>query len=172
MGQLEEGTRQYAEAVNNGDRASDCIACGQCKRACPQQINVITRLKDCAENTESAPSDSGNSAPTDEQIPNVPNESSESQKAETAPPESTEAPETDSSEETDSGASDSKVLEAGFTVTFSYIGNFPVDRSFWIISFMTSPAIISPTAGGTKALDPGISLRKVHFLAVPGGHIQ
>ena len=47
-GQLEEGTRRYAEAVKNGGRASDRIACGQCERACPQQINVITRLKDCA----------------------------------------------------------------------------------------------------------------------------
>ena len=40
--------RQYAEAVRNGGCASDCIACGQCERACPQQIDVITRLKDCA----------------------------------------------------------------------------------------------------------------------------
>ena len=47
-GQLEEGRRRYAETVKNGGRASDCIACGQCERACPQQINVITRLKDCA----------------------------------------------------------------------------------------------------------------------------
>ncbi len=47
-GQLEEGARQYAEAVKNSGCASDCIACGQCERACPQQINVITRLKDCA----------------------------------------------------------------------------------------------------------------------------
>ncbi len=47
-GQLEEGRRQYAEAVKSGGRASDCIACGQCERACPQQIDVITRLKDCA----------------------------------------------------------------------------------------------------------------------------
>lgn len=47
-GQLEEGRRQYAEAVKAGGCASDCIACGQCERACPQQIDVITRLKDCA----------------------------------------------------------------------------------------------------------------------------
>ena len=47
-GQLEEGTRRYADAVNGRGRAGDCIACGQCERACPQQIDVITRLSDCA----------------------------------------------------------------------------------------------------------------------------
>ncbi len=47
-GQLAEGRRQYAKAVETGGRAGDCIACGQCERACPQQIDVITRLKDCA----------------------------------------------------------------------------------------------------------------------------
>ena len=47
-GQLEEGKTAYAQAVRPGSTASDCIACGQCQRACPQQIDVITRLKDCA----------------------------------------------------------------------------------------------------------------------------
>ena len=47
-GQLEEGHRQYSELVKSTGKASDCIACGQCERACPQQIDVITRLKDCA----------------------------------------------------------------------------------------------------------------------------
>ena len=47
-GQLEEGGRQYAQAVENVGRACDCISCGQCERACPQQIDVIIRLKDCA----------------------------------------------------------------------------------------------------------------------------
>ena len=47
-GQLEEGSRQYSELVKSSGKASDCIACGQCERACPQQIDVITRLKDCA----------------------------------------------------------------------------------------------------------------------------
>ena len=70
---------------------------------------MVLSLTACAGNAESAPSDSGNSAPSDEQITN---ESSGSQEAETAPPESTAAPETDSSEETDSGASDSKILIA------------------------------------------------------------
>ena len=47
-GQLEEGSRQYSKAVEGAGKAGECIACGQCERACPQQIDVITRLKDCA----------------------------------------------------------------------------------------------------------------------------
>lgn len=48
-GQLEEGRRAYEQAVTGAGAAADCIACGQCERACPQQINVIERLKDCGE---------------------------------------------------------------------------------------------------------------------------
>lgn len=48
-GRLEEGMTVYAQATADTGRASDCIACGQCERACPQQIKVIERLKDCAD---------------------------------------------------------------------------------------------------------------------------
>ena len=47
-GQLEEGYRQYSKAVETVGKASDCIACGQCEKACPQQIDAIAHLKDCA----------------------------------------------------------------------------------------------------------------------------
>lgn len=46
-GQLEEGKAAYDKAVSGVGAASGCIACGQCERACPQQINVIERLKEC-----------------------------------------------------------------------------------------------------------------------------
>ena len=49
-GQLEEGVRQYSLAIENTAKASDCIECGQCERACPQQLKVIGHLKDCAAN--------------------------------------------------------------------------------------------------------------------------
>ena len=47
-GQLEEGRRQYADAVENVGKAGDCIACGQCESACPQQLSVVQYLKGCA----------------------------------------------------------------------------------------------------------------------------
>ena len=47
-GQLEEGRRQYAAAVAGAGKAGDCIECGQCENACPQQLKVIGHLKDCA----------------------------------------------------------------------------------------------------------------------------
>ena len=47
-GQLEGGNAAYAQATKDAGTAADCIACGQCERACPQQIKVIERLTDCA----------------------------------------------------------------------------------------------------------------------------
>lgn len=47
-GQIEEGKRSYDEATADAGTAADCIACGQCEKACPQQIKVIEKLKDCA----------------------------------------------------------------------------------------------------------------------------
>ena len=46
------GRREYTIATEGKGKASDCIECGQCENACPQQINVIDRLKACAEQFE------------------------------------------------------------------------------------------------------------------------
>ena len=43
------GRREYTIATTGKGRGSDCIECGQCVSACPQQIDVIARLKECAE---------------------------------------------------------------------------------------------------------------------------
>lgn len=48
-GQLEQGNGDYAALAEKGSVAGDCIACGQCESACPQQIDVITRLQECEE---------------------------------------------------------------------------------------------------------------------------
>ena len=51
-GKLEEGAADYAACTAGAGKASDCVACGQCEGACPQQIDVIERLKACAESFE------------------------------------------------------------------------------------------------------------------------
>ncbi len=47
-GRMEESQSDYDLAVKDAGRASDCVACGQCERVCPQQIDVIDRLRSCA----------------------------------------------------------------------------------------------------------------------------
>ncbi len=47
-GQLDQARQQYAAAVEGRGKASDCIACGQCERACPQHLKIIDDLKQCA----------------------------------------------------------------------------------------------------------------------------
>ena len=51
-GHDEQAVKQYANAVKEKGKASDCIQCGQCEAACPQQIPVIARLAACAEALE------------------------------------------------------------------------------------------------------------------------
>ena len=51
-GALEQASLAYAEVTAEGGRASDCIACGQCERACPQHIPIIEQLKRCAATLE------------------------------------------------------------------------------------------------------------------------
>lgn len=47
-GQIENGKAEYSRVISGAGKASDCVACGQCERACPQQIRVIENLEDCA----------------------------------------------------------------------------------------------------------------------------
>jgi predicted aldo/keto reductase-like oxidoreductase len=51
-GNKDSAAREYGFATSHGGKASDCIECGQCERACPQQINIIARLKECVETFE------------------------------------------------------------------------------------------------------------------------
>ncbi len=44
-GQLDQAKKAYLEAAPEGRRASDCIGCGQCERACPQHIKIIENLR-------------------------------------------------------------------------------------------------------------------------------
>ncbi len=46
--QIEKGNDDYAKCIQDKGSAADCIACGQCERACPQQIRVIEQLAGCA----------------------------------------------------------------------------------------------------------------------------
>lgn len=46
-GQLEEGARDYQKIAQENRGASECIGCGQCERVCPQQIKIISQLKEC-----------------------------------------------------------------------------------------------------------------------------
>ncbi|MBP5595128.1 MAG: aldo/keto reductase [Pseudobutyrivibrio sp.] len=46
--QKEAGQADYDKAVANRGLASACIQCGQCEGVCPQHIDIINRLQDCA----------------------------------------------------------------------------------------------------------------------------
>ena len=48
FGQLDEARKSYAWETRSGMKASDCIQCGQCEEACPQQLGIIEYLRQCA----------------------------------------------------------------------------------------------------------------------------
>ena len=39
----------YRNAILGRGKASECVGCGQCEEACPQQISVIEKLRECAD---------------------------------------------------------------------------------------------------------------------------
>ena len=43
-----EKLKTVAEVTEGRGRADECIACGQCEGACPQQLPVIELLKKCS----------------------------------------------------------------------------------------------------------------------------
>ena len=44
----DQGKGQYNIATMGKGKASDCVACGQCEAACPQQLPIIKLLGECA----------------------------------------------------------------------------------------------------------------------------
>ena len=54
-GQSEEAEKAYALAAPEGHRASDCIGCRQCERACPQHLAITEYLGQAARRFEGRP---------------------------------------------------------------------------------------------------------------------
>ena len=53
-GLTDEAKEDYRNATVPGARASDCIACKQCERACPQHIDITAQLTKCADMLEAS----------------------------------------------------------------------------------------------------------------------
>ena len=47
-GQTAQAKEQYGR-IPEGSRASDCVACRQCERSCPQHLTIVDYLKQCGE---------------------------------------------------------------------------------------------------------------------------
>ncbi len=45
--QTQWGKNDYKNCTEGRGKASDCIKCGQCEGACPQQLSIISYLEDC-----------------------------------------------------------------------------------------------------------------------------
>ncbi len=54
-GQKEAAKKEYLAITKDGHKASDCIACGQCERVCPQHLPIINNLKQCSKILEDHP---------------------------------------------------------------------------------------------------------------------
>ena len=51
-GQTDQAKEAYRKLAGAGHVASDCIGCGQCESVCPQHIQIIGKLKECAASLE------------------------------------------------------------------------------------------------------------------------
>ena len=51
-GKLDEARADYRAAVKKGNFASACVACGHCETVCPQHIDIISQLRECAQTLE------------------------------------------------------------------------------------------------------------------------
>lgn len=51
-GQHAQAREDYARVTANAGKASDCILCRQCERACPQHLPITEHLKQCAQALE------------------------------------------------------------------------------------------------------------------------
>ena len=51
-GQMAQAKASYAAVTSEGHRASDCIGCKQCEKACPQHLAITQYLAQCAEMLE------------------------------------------------------------------------------------------------------------------------
>jgi dephospho-CoA kinase len=51
-GQTDQAKEAYRKLAGAGHVAADCIGCGQCEGVCPQHIQIIGKLKECAASLE------------------------------------------------------------------------------------------------------------------------
>ena len=51
-GQMAQAKASYAAVTSEGHRASDCIGCKQCEKACPQHLAITQYLAQCAQMLE------------------------------------------------------------------------------------------------------------------------
>ena len=51
-GKMAEAVSDYQKATDTAGKASACINCRQCEKACPQHLEIARYLQQCAEALE------------------------------------------------------------------------------------------------------------------------